>query len=1029
MALLDHAPTFSAQEASDLASRYFGIRATASPLPSERDQNFRLVGDSCAQYVLKIANALEDRGMLEAQNEAMSTLSSQGLVCPRVYAAPDGETIVEVRSPTGTRHWMRLVSYVPGIPMGELLRHSDALLVDLGRRVGQFDRGLAGLYHPSAHRKFHWDLAQALPVIGEYRTLVDDPALLAVVDRLVADYERDVVPLLPSLPKSVIHSDANDYNVIVGGQGDLETRGQRVAAIIDFGDMVYSYTVGGLAIAIAYAVLDKPDPLAAAVQVVRGYHRERPLQENEIAALYGLVCMRLCTSVCMAAYQRQQRADDPYLDISQGPIRATLPRLAAIHPRFARAAFRQACDLPPDAHGEAVVRWLAQQRGTFASVLGHRSPQITTIDLSIGSPLVSSLSEANACEPLSQRICDTMATAGAEVGMGRYGEARMLYRDPLFEDPSGERRTVHLGVDLFCRDGTPVYAPLAGTVHCCGINDAPQDYGPLIVLAHETDCGQAFYTLYGHLSASSVAGLSEGMPVDKGQLIGAVGSPDVNGGWPAHLHVQVIIDLLDLGRDFPGVCRASEYETWSIFSPDPNLILELPDRLVAPAPTKAQTLQARRQRLGGNLSIGYQEPVKVERGWMQYLYDETGRQFLDAYNNVPHVGHCHPRVVHAGQQQMAVLNTNTRYLHDTLTQYAAKLCATLPDPLSVCYFCNSGSEANELALRLSRAYTGQRDTIVLESAYHGNTTSLIDISPYKHDGPGGTGAPDWVHTVPIADVYRGPYKADDPQAGTKYASHVRQVAASLHEQGRGLACYIAESCPSVGGQILFPEGYLSAVYEHVRAAGGLCIADEVQTGYGRIGTHFYGFEGQGIVPDIVVLGKPIGNGHPIGAVVTRPEIAAAFDNGMEFFSTFGGNTVSCAIGCTVLDVVLQEGLQQHALEVGQHMLAGLRTFLDRYSIVGDVRGSGLFLGVELVRDRETLEPAGEEASYVANRMRERGVLLGTDGPYHNVVKIRPPMPFARADADRLVAAMDASLADLEQVRRLGAGELPGGDCC
>jgi 4-aminobutyrate aminotransferase-like enzyme len=222
----------------------------------------------------------------------------------------------------------------------------------------------------------------------------------------------------------------------------------------------------------------------------------------------------------------------------------------------------------------------------------------------------------------------------------------------------------------------------------------------------------------------------------------------------------------------------------------------------------------------------------------------------------------------------------------------------------------------------------------------------------------------------------------------------------------------------VGGQILFPEGYLSAVYEHVRAAGGLCIADEVQTGYGRIGTHFYGFEGQGVVPDIVVLGKPIGNGHPIGAVVTRPEIAAAFDNGMEFFSTFGGNTVSCAIGCTVLDVVLEEGLQQHALEVGQRMLTGLQEFANRYAIVGDVRGSGLFLGIELVRDRETLEPAGEEASYIANRMRERGVLLGTDGPYHNVVKIRPPMPFSKVDADRLVEAMDASLVDLEQVREL-----------
>jgi 4-aminobutyrate aminotransferase-like enzyme len=339
------------------------------------------------------------------------------------------------------------------------------------------------------------------------------------------------------------------------------------------------------------------------------------------------------------------------------------------------------------------------------------------------------------------------------------------------------------------------------------------------------------------------------------------------------------------------------------------------------APDKSRTLAARRQFIGRNLSIGYREPVKVERGWMQYLYDETGRRYLDAYNNVPHVGHCHPRIVRAGQEQMAVLNTNTRYLNDLLTCYAERLSATLPAPLRVCYFVNSGSEANELALRLARAYTGQRDTIVLESAYHGNTTSLIDISPYKHDGPGGAGAPPWVHTVPIADVYRGPYKAGDPQAGIKYAQPVLEIAEALHHRGVGLAAYIAETCPSVGGQILFPAGYLARVYRHVRQAGGVCIADEVQTGYGRMGMHFYAFEAQGVVPDIVVLGKPIGNGHPIGAVITTPAIAAAFDNGMEFFSTFGGNTVSCAIGLAVLDVVIDEELQAHALRVGERMCA------------------------------------------------------------------------------------------------------------
>jgi 4-aminobutyrate aminotransferase-like enzyme len=302
--------------------------------------------------------------------------------------------------------------------------------------------------------------------------------------------------------------------------------------------------------------------------------------------------------------------------------------------------------------------------------------------------------------------------------------------------------------------------------------------------------------------------------------------------------------------------------------------------------------------------------------------------------------------------------------------------------------------------------------IVLEAGYHGHTTSLIDLSPYKHDGPGGSGAPDWVHAVPIADTYRGPYRRDDPLAGEKYAAHVAAVVHALEERGRGVAGFIAESMPSVGGQIVLPPGYLAAAYAAVRAAGGVCIADEVQTGFGRVGTHFWGFETQDVTPDLVVLGKPIGNGHPLAAVVTTPQIAAAFDNGMEFFSTFGGNPVSCAAGLAVLEEVEEKGLQAHALRVGERMLAGMRPFGERFSVVGDVRGSGLFLGVELVRDRTTLEPAEKEASYVVNRLRQHGILLGTDGPFHNVVKIRPPMPFDEANADFLIATFETVLEEL-----------------
>lgn len=281
---------------------------------------------------------------------------------------------------------------------------------------------------------------------------------------------------------------------------------------------------------------------------------------------------------------------------------------------------------------------------------------------------------------------------------------------------------------------------------------------------------------------------------------------------------------------------------------------------------------------------------------------------------------------------MRVLNTNTRYLNDLLATYAERLLATMPAPLEVCYFVNSASEANELAMRLARTYTGARDMVVLDAAYHGNTTSLIDISPYKHAGPGGNGAPDWVHVAPLPDVYRGQFKKKDIHAGEKYASKVGDLVAATRSAGRNIAAFIAETCPSVGGQLVFPRHYLTNVYRHIRSAGGLCIADEVQTGLGRMGTSCWAFEDQHVVPDIVVMGKPLGNGHPIGAVATTRSVAEAFDNGMEYFSTFGGNTVSCAVGIAVLDVLRDEGLQEHARQVGERLLAGLTPMIERYPL-------------------------------------------------------------------------------------------------
>jgi 4-aminobutyrate aminotransferase-like enzyme/Ser/Thr protein kinase RdoA (MazF antagonist) len=754
MDVLRHAPDLTADAAAALALRLYGVEGTATALPSERDQNFRLDTMPGDRFVLKIANSTDDRALLEAQNAALAHVARSSTLCPRVIPTLHDQQIAEWTNAAGTRHCVRLLTWLPGSPLASVTDQTPQLLESLGAAVAELDTALDRFDHPAAHRTFHWDLAGGLALVRDAAARIVNPDLRSLVIRVAQQVDFREGPRLERLRRAVVHNDPNDHNVLVDG---------KVTGILDFGDMVHSYATADLAIAIAYAVLGKPDPLAAAVHVARGYQQLRPLDDDEIATLFGLILLRLCMSVCIAAAQQAQRPRDAYLGISQGPIAETLPRLAALDPAAVEAAFRAA-------------------RG--------RTPE--------------------------------------------------------------------------------------------------------------------------------------------------------------------------------------------------------------------ETLAARRRVIGANLSVAYRQPLKIVRGWMQYLYDHTGRQYLDAYNNVPHVGHSHPRVVRAAAEQMLVLNTNTRYLHDKLAMFAERLIATLPPPLRVCYFVNSGSEANELALRLARAHTRRRDVVVLDGAYHGNTTTLVDISPYKFNGPGGEGAPPWVHVLPLPDTFRGKYRRNDPQAGEKYAEFARQV--------RNPAAFIAESAPSVAGQIVLPDRYLASVYAIVRGAGGVCIADEVQTAYGRMGTHFYAFEAQRVVPDIVVLGKPIGNGYPIGAVVTTAEIAASFDNGMEFFSTFGGSTVACAVGLEVLDVVEAERLQAHAREVGDALLDRLRSRVGGHPRVGDIRGSGLFLGVELVEDRQTLDPATAAASDVVNRMRERGVLIGTEGAFANVLKIRPPMPFTHEDAallcDTLAGALD-----------------------
>jgi 4-aminobutyrate aminotransferase-like enzyme len=430
-------------------------------------------------------------------------------------------------------------------------------------------------------------------------------------------------------------------------------------------------------------------------------------------------------------------------------------------------------------------------------------------------------------------------------------------------------------------------------------------------------------------------------------------------------------------------------------------------------------LQRRQRSLGPAYSLFYEQPVHLVRGEGAWLFDADGRRYLDCYNNVASVGHCHPRVVEALSRQAATLNTHTRYLHEGIVRYAERLAATLPAPLSVCMFVCTGTEANDLALRIARAATGNHGIVVTEDAYHGNSTAVFEMSTEEYPA---RERPAYLQAVAAPCTYRGPIRDAGTEggeaaganggeaAGLGYAALVGEAIDALRARGHRPALFITDNAFSSNGVLTAPPGYLREAYRIVRAAGGLAVADEVQSGLCRLGDHYWGFQDSDVVPDIVTMGKPLGDGHPLAAVATTPEIAAAFARRSGYFNTFGGNPVSAAVGLAVLDVIEEERILQGVHAAGEFLRQGLQALADRHVQIGDVRGKGLFHGVELVRDRATREPAPREAARVREHLRENGVLLGTSGPGNNVLKIRPPLVFGRQHAELLLQRLEAALA-------------------
>jgi len=777
------------QEIDQLLQENYGIQAKIKELPGYEDLNY-IIDYKNSRSILKITVNPDAQLSVMPQVRVLNVLNKtdnlRGLI-PEITSTLNGEKTLEWEY-DGTKLIVRILSFLEGNFMGEKSPLMSFFAM-LGEFMGKLDNTLSKINEP-LFRQLHleWDLANFLEN-EELCQYIKNPYNRTLVEYFFLQYREIVTPAYKNLRKSLIHNDINDWNVLAADN--------KVAGLIDFGDMVHTATINELAIALAYAMMKQDDPLAVAYELIKGYHSVFPLKEEELDILYYLSASRLCTTIVMAAKNASNDPNNEYFQISAQPAWDVLHKWIRISPLKARKVFHKACGLTVPMHTKS----------------------------------------------------------------------------------------------------------------------------------------------------------------------------------------------------------------------------------------KKELLIERNKYLPSSLSVSYNEPLGMTGSALQYMYDDEGDTYLDCVNNIPHVGYCHPRVVKAGQKQMARLNTNTRYLYESLNEYAKKLLSKFPDRLSKVLFVNSGSAATDLAIRLARNHTGKDDFIVLDHAYHGNVSTAIGLSPYKFNHKGGSGKPYNTHIAPIPDTYRGIYRTPDVgtrpcgrpdesmgnpiDIGIKYADEIDNVIAE-NELETKLAGFIAESIPGCGGQIMLPKNYLGEAYKKIRALGGVCIADEVQTGFGRIGEKFWGFELYDVVPDIVILGKPMGNGHPMGAVVFTDEIAESFENGLEFFSSFGGNPVSCEIGLAVLEAIENDGLQENAKTTGRYLLDEFFKIQEENNaegkgIIGDVRGSGLFMGIEIVKDLETREPDPETASRTVNDMKKEHILLSTDGPEENVIKFKPPLCFTMDNARELLKKLRSVL--------------------
>lgn len=984
------------ENAEKIILEHYGIKGIASSLPGEIDFNFRIKTENGKAYVLKISRPDEDVDYLDFQQKLLQHVEKKdsSLIAPKVINDLNDAPISQIEDAFGNPRKVRLLTWVSGRIWDDVNPQLDQLRFSLGAQCGNLIKALIGFQHPKENREFIWDIAQSLWTKDHINLFNKEEK--EIISFFQNNFENQQANYT-QLRKSIVHNDANNFNVIVSS----DLKNPSVKAAIDYGDAIYTQIINDVAITTAYAIMNHEDALDAALTVVKGYHSTFPLLEKELEHLFVCVAMRLIITITRSAINKKREPDNTYLLISEKPAWEVLKKWMLIDLNFAHYSFREVCGYKAHPNQNKFEQWVGKNKfsltGLFPTI---KKGDVLPIDLSVESKWLTENVEFNSLDYFQFKFDQLQNKHPNKIVAGGYLEPRTIYSTSSYDKIGNygtESRTIHLGIDFWLPEKTPVHSLFDGEI-LIAINDAgDKEYGGLIILKHRIN-ELTFFSLYGHLSVESVARWNTGDQINKGDFIGFLGNMEENGCWVPHLHFQIMLSMLGNISDFPGVAYYRQINVWKSICPDPNLLFKIEELNQNNKKSNSEILKYRKQHLGKGLSLQYKTPIKMVRGVGPYLIDQFGKKYLDTVNNVAHVGHEHPSVIKAGQDQMALLNTNSRYLHNNINDLAKELIETLPPELNVVHFVNSGSEANELAIRMVKEVTGEKDIIASEIGYHGNTNMCIDISSYKFDGKGGKGAPEYTNIFPLPDSFRGKYQGKN--TGKKYAKEVEKQIDIIYKKGRGIGAFIIEPIISCGGQIELPDGFLKKAYESIRKNGGLCISDEVQTGCGRMGKTFWGFQLYDVIPDIITIGKPLGNGHPVAAVVCTQQVANKFANGMEYFNTFGGNPVSCAIGTEVLKTVKREKLQLNALEVGEYLKQELHKLSKEFAIIGHVRGQGLFLGIELV-DKE-LNPLNKHTDYLINRMKDYSILMSLDGPDHNVIKIKPPLVFNLSNAKELI---------------------------